>query len=286
MIIALFSFGFALFSSASEISLIVEDGVRANDSSTMYVQGFVGDKPYKFVLDTGAARTTIANDDFTATFKSESKTTTAGAFAKLQNDRITVPKIQVGPLFQSGLAIDRMEKGTEKNKRNLLGMDFLRMYAFYFLFDENKLVPLKPDQVKNEVKYQKLFMGERFHPYVDLAWKNGVAAKGVWDTGASITVFDSSFIAKNPGLFKRAGSSKGSDSSGTTEKDTDLFEMEAFSLGGQSFPRIKVVGIDLSVPNSTVKTKMDFILGNNVIRKANWVFDFPRKRWAILKLLP
>jgi hypothetical protein len=30
---------------------------------------------------------------------------------------------------------------------------------------------------------------------------------------------------------------------------------------------------------------MDLILGYNTLRQANWLFDFPRRRWAISKRL-
>ena len=62
--------------------------------------------------------------------------------------------------------------------------------------------------------------------------------------------------------------------------------MREFVLGGKKFPATRVVGADLSVPNSTIKTPMDFILGYNILRKANWFFDFPNRKWAITKMLP
>jgi len=51
------------------------------------------------------------------------------------------------------------------------------------------------------------------------------------------------------------------------------------------FPPHRVAGVDLSHVNSTIEVRMDMILGYGTLRKANWLFDFPRKRWAITKRL-
>jgi hypothetical protein len=37
--------------------------------------------------------------------------------------------------------------------------------------------------------------------------------------------------------------------------------------------------------NASIEIPMDLILGYSTLRKANWVFDFPRKQWAISKSL-
>jgi hypothetical protein len=75
----------------------------------------------------------------------------------------------------------------------------------------------------------------------------------------------------------------GTDSSGTSA-ETPMYEMKAFELGHHQFPSIRVAAVDLSVPNATLQTPMVFILGYNVLSKANWIFDFPHRRWAISKM--
>jgi hypothetical protein len=37
--------------------------------------------------------------------------------------------------------------------------------------------------------------------------------------------------------------------------------------------------------NATIETPMDVIIGYNLMRAANWLMDFPRRRWAITKRL-
>ena len=64
-----------------------------------------------------------------------------------------------------------------------------------------------------------------------------------------------------------------------------MFMMAATIIGDLEMSPQKVAGVDLSGVNSTLDVPMDVILGYNTLSKANWLMDFPRKQWAILKSL-
>lgn len=261
----------------------VEQDKDDPDASDVYVDGTLDNRPYRFRLDTGAARSSIKSDDFTSTFKVVGTKKSAGVFAKSHDDLILVLQIQVGSLSQSQATVARTSK-SNPNRANLLGMDFLKRYAFHFQYEHSRAEVVDADMMANKVSFLDLFMGENSHPYVDLSWEGDVQAKGVWDTGAGVTCFDVGFMKKHPSLFTKVGTSIGTDSSGTTQ-ETPVYLLKEFKLGGKLFPAVRVVVIDLSVPNSTIKTPMDFILGYNVQKRANWIFDFPQKKWAISKML-
>lgn len=269
--------------SETNIKLALELDHDDTDSGNWFVDGLVNDRQYKFMFDTGAATTSMKYDELTSKVVSTENRDSSGAFAKNYDDIIIISKIQIGPISEANVRVARAPKNAE-GRRNLLGMNILKNYALQFLFSENKVEILNREQMSTKSGMQELFVGERFHPYVDILWADNVSAKGVWDTGAGITCFDSSFVKKHPSLFSKIGKSIGHDSSGATS-ETPVYMMKEFSLGGYHFPASKVVVIDLSVPNSTVKTPMDFILGFNVLNKANWIFDFPNKRWKISKML-
>lgn len=262
---------------------MVEPDKDDADSSDVYVDGTIDGRSYRFRLDTGSGSTTIAFDEFTSGFKVVGTKESAGTFAKIKDEIIEVPNVRVGALSKSPANLVRTPKNTG-GRANLLGMDFLKNYALHFRYDINRVDRFDSDKMMNENSLLDLFMGENGHPYVDLSWSKEVQAKGVWDTGAGITLFDSSFMKRHPDLFTKVGTSIGTDSTGTTQ-ETPVYLVKGFALGGNKFPSIKAVVIDLSVPNSTIKTPMDFILGYNVQRKANWVFDFPKKKWMISKML-
>lgn len=140
-----------------------------------------------------------------------------------------------------------------------------------------------PIESVESVILNDLFLDERYHPYIDINFKQ-FTAKAVWDTGAGITVVDINFIYQFPALFQESGKSIGTDGSGT-KMETPMFNMKLFRIGDYIFPSLKVAGVDLSLLNSTISVPMNLILGYNMLNKANWLFDFPRRKWAILTLL-
>jgi len=66
---------------------------------------------------------------------------------------------------------------------------------------------------------------------------------------------------------------------------TPMFTMKAATIGNYVFPHHKIAGVDLSYVNSINNVFMDLILGYNTFSKANWFFNFPHKRWTMLKML-
>jgi len=267
----------------SGFDLIVVPDKEDEDGGNWFVSATLDDRSYRFYLDTGAGSTSMVWDNYTSQFKSTGVRQTSGALAKHSNDMILIPQIRVGAISKSNLIVSRAPKES-KGKNNLLGMNFLKTHAFHFIFEKKRVEIFDPSASKVDFKFHELVLGERYHPYVGLTYKDGIEATGVWDTGAGMTVFDIAFVKKHPHLFKKIGVSTGTDSSGTS-LETPMYLMESFELGGFLFPASKVAVVDLSVPNSTIQTPMEFILGYNVLSKANWIFDFPNKKWAISKML-
>ena len=89
---------------------------------------------------------------------------------------------------------------------------------------------------------------------------------------------------KHSSMFELAGSDLGTDSSGS-KMETPIYIMKPILLGDKVFPAQKVVGVNLSHVNATIDMSMDFVFGFSTLKKANWLFDFPQKKWAILKMV-
>lgn len=265
------------------LKLILVKDVDDPASANWYVDGLVGEHSYRFVLDTGAGTTKMVADDYLSKFSVIGSKHSAGSFSKVKYDTIVVPNIQVGPLSKRNFKISRAPK-SQNDVRNVLGMNFFIENAFHFLFEKGEVQLVDDSEIPCQLELSDLFLGENFHPYVDLTWEDNVRAKGVWDTGAGMTVFDINFVRRHPQLFTSAGSSMGTDSTGT-QTETLMYEMKGFTLAGKKFPPTRIAAVDLSVPNSTIKTPMDFILGYPVLHRANWFFDFKRRKWAISKML-
>jgi hypothetical protein len=266
----------------SGFNLIIKPDKEDIDAAEVYVDGKVGSKNYHFILDTGSARTCLQFDKYTSTFESIQKSHSSGVFAKSSDDLITVPSVELGPILIENFTLVRLPENTS-NIRNLIGMDLLKDYCFQFLFEKEKVLVNYPEVAGKEVVFQELFVGKKYHPYVNIQLGK-TQAKAVWDTGAGITVVDLNFINKHPSFFKKIGRSIGTDSTGV-KLETPMFTMAKIIIGNNNFLPHKVAGVDLSHVNSTTDIPMDLILGYTTLSKANWLFDFPHKKWAILKLL-
>lgn len=264
----------------SELELIIQPDADEPEAAEVLVDGRVGERAYRFLLDTGAARTSLLRDDYTAAFESGGTNASSGVFAPANDDLITVPSIKIGSITQHDFTVARAAD-RQPGVRNLIGMDLLKDYRLHFLFDRNRVGVNPEDADESGYRWQDVQFDSRFHPYVDVSFGAAVAC-AVWDTGASLTVADTNFIERHPAYFQAVGQSMGTDSTGA-QVETPMFVMAATVIGGCPFPPRRVAGVDLSRVNARIEIPMDLILGYSTIYKANWLFDFPRRRWTITR---
>lgn len=265
----------------NNIDLIIikdEDDIEAAE---VMVEGFIDNKEYRFLLDTGCARTFVVLDDYTGKFKCNEKNSTSGVFTKTSNDLITIPSIELGAIVKTNFTIARASKDNNAARRNLIGMDILKDYSLFFSFESKKVIE-NPENKTNYV-FHDIEFGSKYHPYINVHFAEG-AAKAVWDTGAGMTVVDMNFIKKHPYCFQEVGQSVGTDSTGT-QQSTPMYIMNSVTIGNNVFPPHKVAGVDLSNINSSTEIPMDMILGFSTLSKADWLFDFPNGKWTITKMI-
>jgi gag-polyprotein putative aspartyl protease len=262
----------------TRIPLIVEPDRDDPECAEVKVDGSIAGRPYRFILDTGAARTHVVADDFTATLPMHGKHSSSGVFAAGSSLLVTLPELVVGPVVV--LRVDAvLVDATQPGAQNLLGMDVLKGHCCHFRFDSETLVL---DAALDVDGMRPLHMDDGSHPYVEVSWPD-VTAQCVWDSGAGITIVDHTFWQRHPNLFEAAGTSVGTDATGT-QSETPTFVMAEAEIGGEHFARHRVAVVDLSRANATLDRPMDLILGYTTLRQADWLFDFPARRWAITRL--
>ncbi len=264
----------------SEIPLILVPDADEPDGAEIYVDGTIASRPYRFLLDTGAAKTSLLTDDYLAGFAAIDTHHSSGVFAPSREDLITVPSIEVGAISKQNITVVRSSAQSAR-QISLIGMDVLKDYRLHFRFDQNRV--LVDEDVQPDYPLQALTMDQRFHPYVDVQFE-GVCGQAVWDTGASITIVDLTFAKDHPALFEEVGQSTGTDSTGV-QMQTPLLRVAASRIGDCEFAPFKAAAVDLSAANATIEIPMNLILGYTALRQANWYFDFPRRQWAIARCL-
>jgi hypothetical protein len=255
--------------------LIIEPDPDDPGCADVFVDGTVAGRPYRFVLDTGAAQTQLETDEYTASLSQTSSESSGGAFSDpVSYPVVTVTDLAVGPLRAATLEVTRAGNGP--HVRNVLGMDVLRHHCCHFRLDASALdVETSPSQLTD----QDLTLDRRGHIHVELHWP-GLTAHACWDTGAGATLVNLDFWLAHPELFEPVGTSVGTDVSGA-QVETPALLMAETVIGGRTFNGNGAFAVDLSAPNRTAEIPMDLILGYPTLRQADWLMDFPARRWAI-----
>lgn len=256
-----------------ELPLIIEPDADEPDFATVLVDATIAGRPYRLVLDTGAARTQLNADEYTSSLQPLSEHTSSGTFGGSATDPVvTVTDVVIGPLRRVELDVTRSKRGMG----NILGMDLLGHYACHFRLDARVVELEAPSGAEAE---QDLVRGPRGHVYVDVRWPD-ITGRACWDTGSGPTVVDRGFWLRNRDLFEQIGVLTGTDANGD-KQEGPLLLMAGPVIGGRQFSRHKAVAVDLSHVNGSLDRPMDLILGYPTIRQADWLFDFPAGRWTL-----
>lgn len=267
----------------AEIPMLVQVDPDDPDSLDIMVPGVIAGARRWFRLDTGAAVTDLVADEHLAALRPVRSHSSAGAFGQAAtSDVVVVRDLVIGDLAIGELEVSRAPAGA--GRQNLLGMDVLGRYCCRFRFDAGLLeLTASPATGAGRELTRDLTVDDRGHPYVPLRWES-ITASACFDSGGGITVVDQAFQARHPGLFTAAGQSVGTDSTGASFA-TPMFRLAGPAITGVRFPPIRVAVLDLAPVNRDLEFPMDVILGAPTISRANWLFDFPARRWAAPQLL-
>jgi gag-polyprotein putative aspartyl protease len=260
------------------VPLLIEPDPDDPGCASIYVDGTVAGRPYRFLLDTGAARTQLTTDEYTGALSQASSDSSAGAFsAPVSYPVVTITDLAVGPLRAAPLEVTRVD-GNGPHVQNILGMDVLSQHCCHFRLDAGALdIEASPGHLAD----RDLTLDRRGHVYVAVHWPD-VTAHACWDTGAGATLVNRGFWLAHPELFEQVGTSVGTDVSGA-QTETPTLVMAETVIGGRAFGPHPVVAVDLSAPNGPTDIPMDLILGYPTLRQADWLMDFPARRWTITR---
>lgn len=237
-----------------------------------YVWVQVAGHACRALLDTGSARTTLTPPDAAAVQILDGDGT--GAFGISGERRVWRTSVGIGERELGPIEVDTYEVG---DGRNLLGQDILCQFRCEYRLTE-RLLRLDGPELSDGAP---IFIGEGRHAYLDVSWpQHAVSASGVFDTGASITVIDAAFVEAHAALVTPAGTSLGTDGSGTT-METPMVTLAGPTILGRWFTETIGAVVDLSGANRTVERPMDLILGWPILRQANWAIDHPKRLAAL-----
>jgi len=143
--------------------LIIKQDEDEAEAAEVFVDGTIGANEYRFLLDTGAARSGVMFDDYTSQLKSIERSRSSGLFATSSEDIVTVPSIRVGPISRRDFTLVRAANHFP-GANNLIGMDLLKDWCCHFFFDENRVSVTTDEELRADLAFQELLLDSRFHP--------------------------------------------------------------------------------------------------------------------------
>lgn len=194
------------------------------------------------------------------------------------------PCVKAPLLRLRDLRIENLEMSLVQSEgpaaHNLLGLDVLHHHRCLLDLNEQSLTLDGP--MDTAASTMPLYLDEVGHAYVDVL-VGSATASGVWDTGAGLTLVDTSLVAQHPRLFDEVAPMSGTDGAGQTHL-TPTYFLGLVGIAGIPFEAQRIAAIDLSGANATFERPMDLILGYPTLRQATWFMDLPGRRWAFTPL--
>jgi hypothetical protein len=256
-----------------QVPLIIEPDADEPDFASVMVDATIAGRPYRLMLDTGSGQTDLNADDYTRGLTPVGEDSSAGVFGvPVVYPVVTITDLAVGPLRLATLDV----RLSELAAGGILGMDVLGRYRCHLRLDARMLNvdPSPGAELENE-----LLIDRRRHAYIEVHWP-GASGRALLDTGSGPTIVNRDFWLGHPGLFEQIGLVEGTDAGGE-RSETPLLLMAESVIGQRAFGRHKAVAVDLSRVNSSADFPMDLILGYPTLRQADWLFDFPARRWTL-----
>lgn len=111
-----------------QVPLIIEPDPDDADYANVKVDVTIAGRPYRLLLDTGAARTQLNLDEYTETLPPVGQACSSAAFGgEATEPVVTISDLAIGPLRLETLHVRRSERG----QGQVLGMDVLGRYRWH-----------------------------------------------------------------------------------------------------------------------------------------------------------
>jgi gag-polyprotein putative aspartyl protease/Aspartyl protease len=233
-----------------------------------YVDGAIDGRAHRFLLDTGAGQTRIRADATTAQLPVVGTKQSRGVFGTVTDDLVMLQSLEIGPIAKADLTVVRTPAG---DRPSLVGMDTLGGMAMVLDLDQANVDLVPSGCLHTTWPMRRSPNGQ---PFLEAVFP-GVSALACWDTGAAVTVVNTSFHASHEELFTPIGTSTGYDSAGHAQ-ETPMYLMAACTVGGITLAAHKVA----TVPLPQDPMPMDLVLGYPALRQFVWTMDYPLDRWA------
>lgn len=243
------------------------------ESVVLIVEGSAVGEPLRFVVDTGAARCSLPDVGAISELIAIGADPGRGVSGSVSgDDLVIVDEIMIGELSTRAVGASRSSRS-----RPLLGMNVLGEHRCHFRFTADQLDVDGPNVTSG--RERALARHPNGSPLVDVK-VGDVTTRAVWDTGASLSVVDIQFVRAHPDLFEFGADGSGFDAVGTALTGRHA-RLAPCTIGARLFEASACIIIDLAALNAVLDEPINLIVGMPIIRRADWLFDFPANSWHV-----
>mgnify|MGYP006281263441 CR=1 FL=1 len=228
-------------------------------------------------LDTGASSTRITLAPWNKSLPVIGQSMSAGATGKATScDDVEAKILQLQAA--SGNNIGRSKYVVTRCAANdgddLLGLDFFKGAHFAIDFTRRQMIFSTPSQLNAQAKAFRPIAAGKGLVGIDLR-AGGVAASGLFDSGAEISAVDQKFVDSHKGLFTLVKKKGKASEAGGRMWSSRIYKIKDIDLGDKRILRgLYVLAYDFGALRDVLGPQTPFILGYNFISKFNWDLDF------------
>lgn len=252
-----------------DVTLVADD--EFPEAASPFVTVLVDGTAVAALLDTGAATSAVVERPGLRTRVVDASGTGVFGIRRPEERRADVHMALGG--IDVGMVDVQVVPPDHAGHGNLVGQDVLGRWCCEYRLAEGRveldLPPLRTGF--------PLMVGARGHVTCEMEWPGGVRARGLIDTGASLSVVDLAFATAHPQLFRPGAPIGGVDADGNAA-DTTTLTMAGPSLLGSAFPESVAVGLDLA-PIQKPDAPFELIVGWPLLRHGAFTVD-PTRRLA------
>lgn len=256
--------------------LIVTSGDMG--SYTIEIDAAVDGQWRRFQLDTGANSTIVTADEQTFSYPSTEKAMHRGAAGVAVECEVIRPdELRVASLQVVRPAISRCDHGF--TGFNNMGLEVIAGQIVELNFQHSIMqfhVTSPEDQ-----NWRALKRHANGHLGI-LVQAGGVERGAIFDTGAQLSAVDKEFVLAHPEMFTPLPSQTPVSNITGKPVAADFYELNEIAIEGLKVKKLVVIAFDFGPDlRQYFGSDTPFILGTNVIVKANWILDLKANRWAV-----
>ena len=232
-------------------------------------------------LDTGAngssVRESAKNKDL-KTVGTSIYTSASGSKVRCRN--IILPEFSVGRMTRENFEVVSCPPVDGRTELNILGLDFIGQNSIEINY-KNQFLEMNPQ--RRPEKILQLERGPHGHLLIPLAVGSKESLTQAWgmvDTGAAVSVVSLKFAESLPAVFVPVREEVvGTDTHGNPIRSVlMIFNLR---VGETIISAGYVMGIDFSGLHQMLGDRVQFVIGNNLLKEKNWFFDFAAQNWAV-----